>query len=67
MEYIIPDEISDGDPDLFEHDGGAEVWQAGPFPGVHSLHAWVHTNNPDGVFAPTNPRKQFHPDGCKHH
>lgn len=66
VEWIVPD-IVPGDPDLFEHDGGAEEWADGPGPGVHSLHAWVHTHNPDGVLHHTNPRKQFHPDGCEHH
>lgn len=38
-----------------------------PFTELWTLHAWVHTKNPDGVFNPTNPRKQFHPDGCVSH
>ncbi|WP_435075690.1 hypothetical protein [Halorubrum sp. HHNYT27] len=67
VEYIIPDEITGGNPDLFTHDDGEEHWDAGPFPGVHSLHVWVHTHNPDGVFNHTNPRKQFSPDGCLNH
>lgn len=65
VEYVIPDAISGGDPDLFDHDDGEEVWHPGPFEGVHSLHAWVHTHNPDGVFHPLNPRKQFHPEDCE--
>jgi hypothetical protein len=67
VEYIIPDDITGGNPDLFDHDGGAEQWDAGPFPGVHSLHVWVHTHNPEGVFSHHNPRKQFSPDGCLGH
>lgn len=67
VEYIIPDAITGGDPDLFAHDGGAEHWDAGPFPGVHSLHVWVHTHNPNGVFDHSNPRKQFSPEGCLGH
>ena len=67
VEYIIPDAVSGGNPDLFVHDGGAEHWDAGPFPGVQSLHVWVHTNNPAGVFEHANPRKQFSPDGCLRH
>lgn len=67
VEYIIPDEITGGNPDLFDHDGGSEHWDAGPFPGVHSLHVWVHSHNPEGVFSHHNPRKQFSPDGCQGH
>lgn len=67
VEYIVPDEITGGNPDLFAHDDGAEHWDAGPFPGVHSLHVWVHNHNPDGVFNHTNSRKQFSPDGCSSH
>lgn len=67
VEYIIPDVISGGNPDLFEHDGGSEDWDAGPLPDVHSLHAWIHTHNPDGVFNHSNPRTQFSPDGCIGH
>lgn len=67
VEYIIPDEVSGGNPDLFAHDNGAEHWDEGPFPDVHSLHVWVHTHNPDGVFNHSNPRKQFSPDGCLGH
>lgn len=67
VEYIVSDEITGGNPDLFTHDGGAEQWDAGPFPGVHSLHVWVHSHNPDGMFSSFNPRKQFSPDGCFGH
>lgn len=66
VEYIVPDAIP-GDPDFFDHDDEAEHWDPGPFPDVHSLHVWVHTHNPDGVFNHSNPRKQFSPDGCQHH
>lgn len=36
-----------------------------PFDALWTLHAWVHTHNPEGVFHPTNPRTQFAPDGCQ--
>ena len=38
-----------------------------PFFGpLYSLHAWVHAPNPEGVFHPTNPRRQFsHPEWCE--
>lgn len=61
VEYLRPKDGSGEKPDLFDHDGGSEVWaDFGPF---WALHAWVHTHNPDGVFNPTNPRPQFCPDG----
>lgn len=72
VEWIVPKEMGyeDGPPDIFDHDDGAEAggWEEdSPFPDVWSLHAWVHTHNPDGVLNPTNPRTQFHPDGCHSH
>lgn len=69
VEYIVPKgEDSTESPDLFAHDDGTENWEEdSPYPGVWSLHAWVHTPNPDGVFTPANPRKQFHPSGCDGH
>lgn len=33
---------------------------------LYSLHAWVHTDNPEGVFHPTNPREPFvDPEWCE--
>lgn len=66
VEYIVPDALP-GNPDFFEHDDGDEVWVSGPFSGVQSLHVWVHTHNPDGVFSHFNPRKLFSPEGCESH
>lgn len=63
VEYLLPQaekEENREEPDLFAHDDGDEVWQT--FHGDWSLHVWVHTKNPDGVFNPTNPRKQFCPE-----
>lgn len=67
VEYVVPKKgaYADSPPDLFGHDDGDEKWEEdSPFPGVWSLHAWVHNRNPDGVFAPLNPRKQFQV-GCE--
>lgn len=67
VEWLVPmaGPYESSPPDLFQHDEGAEEWQAdSPAPGLWSLHAWVHTFNPSGVFHPTNPREQFHPEGC---
>ena len=51
----------DGPRDLFDHDD--EVWDppGPPRPPFYTLHVWCHTNNPDGIFAPFNPRPQFDP------
>lgn len=72
VEWIVPKEpdYPENPPDMFEHDDGEEDggWEEdSPFPGVWSLHAWVHTHNPAGVFNPTNPRQQFHPEDCHPH
>lgn len=68
VEYIVPKDVSPTEPDLFAHDGGAEAWDEDlPFPGVWSLHVWVHNHNPEGMFSHANPRKQFSPDGCLGH
>lgn len=68
VEYIVPKAgpYANDPPDLFEHDDGAEHWdEDSPAPGLWSLHVWVHTHNPAGVFHHTNPRKQFSPEGCE--
>jgi len=69
VEWVVPyTEENPNPPDLFEHDDGAEQWDKDePFPGVFSLHAWVHNHNPNGVFNHHNPRKQFSPPGCHGH
>lgn len=65
VEWVVSKQVSPTEPDIFEHDDGIEVWQEdSPFPGVWSMHAWVHNHNPEGVFHPTNSRELFHPDGC---
>lgn len=66
-EYIVPKEgpYAEEAPDIFDYDIGSEFWvEDTPQEGQWSLHAWVHTKNPSGIFAPFNPREQFHPDGC---
>lgn len=67
VEWVVSKQVSPSEPDLFDHDNGKEVWQEdSPFRGVWSLHAWVHTHNPEGVFHPTNPRHLFaHPEWCE--
>lgn len=68
VEYIVPKGVSESEPDLFDNDHGAERWaEDEPFAGVWSLHAWVHTHNPNGVFSHHNPREQFSPADCHGH
>lgn len=73
VEYAVPKtgEYETESPDLFEHDDGAEEWGTLPTPedqpDMWTLHAWVHTDNPDGDFNPVNPDERFHPDGCQEH
>lgn len=76
VEYVVPkagpyavdppaDPFDNADPewDILELPAEAPV----PFSSLWTLHAWVHTKNPAGVFHPHNPRKQFSPDGCIDH
>lgn len=71
VEYAVPKQgdYENSPPDLFDHDGGDEEWGtlSTPQGDLWTLHAWVHNKNPDGVFAPFNPRELFHPDGCAGH
>lgn len=71
IEYAVPKygEYSTSPPDYFAHDGGDEQWGTlgvppsapVPFEELWTLHVWVHTHNPEGVFSHHNPRKQFCP------
>lgn len=62
VEYLAQDPA----PDLFHGDDDQWVeWP--PDTDLYALHAWVHNNNPEGVFNPTNPRELFHPEGCHGH
>ena len=45
------DEESEMDLDVSEEEG----WNWTPGPDITALHVWVHKDNPDGVFSPTNP------------
>ena len=57
VEYADWDEARE----LFDHED--EVWAppGPPGPPFYTLHVWCHSNNPDGIFAPLNPRPQFNP------
>lgn len=54
VEYAIPLPLSDNAPAGFI--GRADLWHADEALGLWTLHAWVWEYNPDGVFAPFNPR-----------
>lgn len=70
VEYLIPTEMHPSKPDLFNdedahlHVSEEHGWRTEllPFGEVWSLHAWVHTHNPNGVFDHTNPRHMFTTD-----
>lgn len=71
VEYIVPAFDPDGNPvsppDLFH--GDDDHWDPLTLPigPVNTLHAWVHSNNPEGVFHHSNPRSLFSPAGCVGH
>jgi hypothetical protein len=56
VEYAVP--LSDPQPEGFY--GDSDVWDGNTGFGLWLLHAWVWYFNPDGVFAPFNPRVDLH-------
>lgn len=58
VEYAIPLTLSENAPEGFS--GTDDVWDENHFFGLWLLHAWVWSNNPDGVFHPTNPLVHLH-------
>ena len=54
VEYAVPFALSDKAPTGFA--GRADAWSANVAFELWTLHAWVFEYNPDGVFAPNNPR-----------
>ena len=56
VEYAVPVALSPSPPEGFI--GNEDVWDFNPHVagGAWTLHAWVVVDNPDGVFAPFNPR-----------
>ncbi len=54
VEYAIPLPLSKKAPSGFI--GKADGWHKDEALGLWTLHAWVWEYNPDGVFAPYNPR-----------
>jgi hypothetical protein len=56
VEYAVPLSMSKKAPTGFF--GRADQWDANQTFQLWTLHAWVYEFNPDGVFAPMNPRVQ---------
>lgn len=54
VEYAVPFALADRAPAGFA--GKADAWSANTAFQLWTLHAWVFEFNPDGVFAPNNPR-----------
>jgi len=54
VEYAVPLSLSKRPPAGFA--GKADQWDANQTFQIWTLHAWVYEFNPDGVFAPFNPR-----------
>jgi len=54
VEYAVPLSLSKRAPAGFV--GKADQWDANQQFQLWTLHAWVYEFNPDGVFAPMNPR-----------
>jgi hypothetical protein len=54
VEYAVPLALSKKAPAGFV--GKADEWDANQTFQIWTLHAWVYEFNPDGVFAPFNPR-----------
>ncbi|MDX1546174.1 MAG: hypothetical protein R3247_04265 [Rhodothermales bacterium] len=56
VEYAVPVDLEDPAPAPEGFTGDADGWTINEQFGLWTLHAWVVLDNPDGVFAPHNPR-----------
>lgn len=58
VEYLIPEEHTDDHPELFgtKFDGPMPEHEPGTTGDHYDLHAWIWSNNPDGILATFNPR-----------
>lgn len=54
IEYAVPTALASQAPAGFP--GSGDVWDENTTFALWTLHAWVWHNNPDGIFAPLNPR-----------
>jgi len=59
VEYAVPLDLSPDAPDGFT--GAEDVWEINTDFGLWVLHTWVWSDNPDGMFNPTNPRVPVEP------
>ncbi len=59
VEYAVPVDLSPDAPDGFT--GADDVWHINTDFGLWVLHTWVWSDNPDGMFNPTNPRVPTEP------
>lgn len=63
VEWVVPGDREDNPPDIFSDENSPrnllvteeEGWHFEEGEGFTGLHAWVHRNNPAGVFHHTNP------------
>ena len=54
VEYAVPLSLAENPPEGFT--GDDDVWDRNETFELWTLHAWVHLDNPDGVFASHNPQ-----------
>lgn len=54
VEYAVPLDLAAEPPAGFS--GDDDVWDRNETFQLWTLHAWIHLDNPDGVFAPYNPK-----------
>jgi len=53
VEYAVPISLSSTPPEGFT--GSSDVWEFNADFQLWTLHCWVWKNNPNGIFADTNP------------
>lgn len=57
VEYAMKvDDLKNPPPAPEGYTGDADVWALNSEFSVWTLHVWIGLNNPDGIFAPRNPR-----------
>ena len=56
VEYAVPVDLANPAPAPEGFTGDADAWVINEQFSLWTLHAWVALDNPDGIFAPRNPR-----------